>query len=319
MEKIPEIRGIRGLAVLAVLVYHLAGIIPPLGIFLTRYFPAGISGWSGVDFFFVLSAFLLTKLYYDRLDLRRHYIRRFFRTWPLYYAALPIYVLLIHYPFSPLDLIYGQTVGPFPSALSTPLWTLTIEEIFYAALPLWFLFWHKVPAPYRKFVMLAFALASIAFRLAFAYSPPNDAMDKQLPSFLGDYAIGTWLALDNVKISKPAAAGALFFVSWIYTSSNDHPFSMVSLAFCWGLVLAAYAPGSRFFSSKPMQLIGSWSYAIYILQWPFLVYFGPYIGTLATFAAAGAAHYFLEAPMISLGHRLTRASPAQAPASFKVG
>jgi peptidoglycan/LPS O-acetylase OafA/YrhL len=317
LEEIKEITGMRGLAVLAVLAYHDL-TMGPFHWIPSVYVGLVLAGWSGVDFFFVLSAFLLTKIYYRGLDLRKHYVRRFFRTWPLYYVSLPIFVLVIGYHFSPLDLIYAQnflSIGPSCSLTTlcatggTPYWTLTLEEIFYVLLPLWFWIWKRYD---HNALVLGFALLSVGYRALVIYTPLagnlTDAimLDRQLPSFLVCYAIGTWLALEKPRqLSKPMAVFLLVCAAYIYGPDSGALFTDLTFGAAWGLLILAFAGRSRFFSSRPMQLVGKWSYAIYILQWPFLVAFGVITGTVITFAAAGIAHYAVERPLIGLGRRLT--------------
>jgi peptidoglycan/LPS O-acetylase OafA/YrhL len=85
----PALDGLRGLAVLLVLVYHFAG----------RYLLHG--GWAGVDIFFCLSGFLITALILDevrvhgRLDLARFYARRACRLLPALLLLLVVWSALL--------------------------------------------------------------------------------------------------------------------------------------------------------------------------------------------------------------------------------
>jgi peptidoglycan/LPS O-acetylase OafA/YrhL len=87
-----QLDGLRGLAVLAVVLFHAsfyAGA-PDLGGRLAFWLPA--MGWSGVDLFFVLSGFLITRILLAQRDApnyyRAFYGRRVLRIFPLYYALL---------------------------------------------------------------------------------------------------------------------------------------------------------------------------------------------------------------------------------------
>lgn len=150
---IPELDGLRGLAILLVLFRHAAlaqgfrvKYEPLLG------FPVGdpmiwcLNGWSGVDLFFVLSGFLITQVFQRQAvgeptagHWRRYLQRRILRIVPAYYAvlllvafeAVPFFDIKLHdwgwrlfYHLAFLqDLLGSNFVGAF--------WSLGVEEKFY--------------------------------------------------------------------------------------------------------------------------------------------------------------------------------------------
>jgi peptidoglycan/LPS O-acetylase OafA/YrhL len=85
----PALDGLRALAVLMVFVQHYGGFLVP---------PSITYGWAGVDFFFVLSGFLITGILYDTRNsvhrFRNFYVRRTLRIFPLYYGVLLLALLL---------------------------------------------------------------------------------------------------------------------------------------------------------------------------------------------------------------------------------
>src|SRR6476620_6207780 len=99
---LPALDGLRGIAILLVMLLHFAPYAPGLQsptVLLDRLYLglAGI-GWMGVDLFFVLSGYLITGILYDTKGskhyFRQFYARRFLRIFPLYYTALAIFLLV---------------------------------------------------------------------------------------------------------------------------------------------------------------------------------------------------------------------------------
>lgn len=149
-SRVPQLDGLRGIAVLVVLVSHFWG------------YPAGYdainrlvgTGWVAVDLFFVLSGFLITGILLDARDspgyYRNYFARRVLRVFPLYYALLGVVFLLLPLFGSspelhavlrdrPLYLAYLANVAIvlhgwqlFPLDIT---WSLAVEEQFYIVWP----------------------------------------------------------------------------------------------------------------------------------------------------------------------------------------
>jgi peptidoglycan/LPS O-acetylase OafA/YrhL len=125
---LPALDGIRGLAILMVLAAHVFGM--PGGVF-------------GVDLFFVLSGFLITRLLLaDRTRpdgyFRRFYIRRLVRIAPPYLVMLAI-ILTTSASVRPYWWVFVFYLSDFPLRPSPALghtWSLAIEEQFYLVWPL---------------------------------------------------------------------------------------------------------------------------------------------------------------------------------------
>jgi len=84
---IPELQGLRGLAVLAVVLYHCHARL--VGTW--AYGPV-LWGWAGVNLFFALSGFLITSILIEAREkpdfFRNFYARRILRIWPVYFLLL---------------------------------------------------------------------------------------------------------------------------------------------------------------------------------------------------------------------------------------
>jgi hypothetical protein len=96
---IPALDGLRGVAVLLVVQYHITiyGGFQPASLLERVVYVTSRAGWSGVDLFFVLSGFLITRILYaskgSEYFFRHFYIRRALRIFPLYYATLAVFFL----------------------------------------------------------------------------------------------------------------------------------------------------------------------------------------------------------------------------------
>ncbi|MEO6924199.1 MAG: acyltransferase, partial [Bryocella sp.] len=153
---IPALDGIRGLALLLVLMFHMLWSNPYVsGPWIVRVLArAHMYGWMGVDLFFVLSGFLITGILYDTLDdrhfFRNFYARRILRIFPLYYGFLLLVVVVtlatghqVGWSTMVYFLTYTQSLVLHPvHALSTVpwinvnhFWSLAIEEQFYLMWP----------------------------------------------------------------------------------------------------------------------------------------------------------------------------------------
>lgn len=162
-QRIPELDGIRGFAILLVVIAHyfVIAIYPQPGSFLAYVQLLLINAGSGVDLFFVLSGFLIGGILFDNREsdnyFRTFYARRFFRIFPLYYLFIGIFITAVALGAQHLEvqgnqlfsdplplwsyLLYLQNfaaaaVGTFGCAFLSATWSLAIEEHFYLLAPL---------------------------------------------------------------------------------------------------------------------------------------------------------------------------------------
>ena len=187
--RMPELDGLRGLAIAMVLVYHffVGQVYPPRGTFLAGVKRLCDLTWSGVDLFFVLSGFLLGGILLDNRGKRNYfkafYARRACRILPLYTAVVLAY-------FVARALVSGTwRATPFAYLLEPALpawsyltftqnfvmaareafgahwlavtWSLAIEEHFYIFLPL---FLSIVPVRRVPVIILVLVAGVMALR-----------------------------------------------------------------------------------------------------------------------------------------------------------
>ena len=182
--RIPVLDGWRGFAILVVIL-HNGGFIAyeldgPSGLVVVLTNTVLASGWVGVQLFFVLSGFLITGILVDTAGaprfFRSFYLRRTLRIFPVYYAFLAVYFLVV--PLLPggappgegqlADQLWYWTylsnwlpLLEHPSGPLNHLWSLAVEEQFYLVWPL------LVVVSGRRFpwVVLFFVVAAPLSRL----------------------------------------------------------------------------------------------------------------------------------------------------------
>jgi len=156
MKEIRALTTLRAAAALLVFLYHYEAL-PMLALRQagrTAWDPllaVWMSGSVGVSIFFVLSGFLITRLYFDRfvgqgVSLREYFVKRIARIWPLFLAFAGIQHVAMaatgERPDPSWLVTTTMTQGFFLDLRYRGLptaWSLTIEECFYAIAPLVFL------------------------------------------------------------------------------------------------------------------------------------------------------------------------------------
>jgi len=283
----PQFDGLRAIAVLLVMLYHLR-------------LPWFLSGFSGVQMFFVLSGFLITGILLDTVGspgyLRTFYIRRALRIFPIYYLVLFVVSgiwILQGKPLSPgqflANLFYGQniTLGlsnfqvEFPEILGHT-WSLATEEQFYLLWPLLIL---ALKTPGRVFAASALLVAAgTAFRYQMAQAFGGGFICwTSLPPNLDGLCFGGMIAAycrsDTAVIPRwktAAGIGALCLAAYIAGGQ------VFGLDFPWTRELCLSEPAGRLFVLWVTVTFGALLYAcldegfplIRNLSWPPLAWVG---------------------------------------------
>jgi peptidoglycan/LPS O-acetylase OafA/YrhL len=212
---IPALDGLRGVAVLLVVQYHITiyGGFQPASLLERVVYVTSRAGWSGVDLFFVLSGFLITRILYaskgSEYFFRHFYIRRALRIFPLYYATLAVFFLAGPLVF-PADESFQrlQSVqawywaylvnvdiafnGWHPFVSIGHFWTLAVEEQFYVVWPFAVYLLDR-----RHLVRVCAAAIGVAFlvRIGLAWDGQNLAPSVLTPARMDTLALGSLLAL----------------------------------------------------------------------------------------------------------------------------
>ena len=290
----PELDGLRALAVVGVLLCHLE----------LTWLPGG---FVGVDIFFVLSGYLITRLIAVEIletqafSFGNFYVRRIRRLYPALVSTVIATWLAAVLLLSPAQLenfaasaiaalfsysnILFYLQADYFDALSTtkPLlhtWSLSVEEQFYLLWPLTLLLAHKLfgrrgmVAALAAICVASLALAQFwldADRTAAFYMLPARAIE------LGLGALVVFLpALRNRWLLNAATiivCAAMIVPMALYTEATPFP-GLSALLPCIGAAL--FIAGSKSDAAAPFRLgpvawIGRISYSLYLVHWPLIV------------------------------------------------
>jgi peptidoglycan/LPS O-acetylase OafA/YrhL len=191
-NRFPALHGMRVIAILTVIAYHVTWIFgAEQGIELDPgFFTQSLTIFFGMDLFFVLSGFLIGSILLRSVatsgvqHIGRFYLRRIFRTFPSYYLVLTFLVLAFgltahqreHLPW---EYVYGTNFLPLDRGQTVMFWgwSLALEEQFYLLVPFLFLLLQLFRRVEVRLAMLtALWLTALVVRLAIYYGgqPWND-------------------------------------------------------------------------------------------------------------------------------------------------
>lgn len=304
---LPELDGLRGIAILAVVLYHCHPRL--VGTWLHR--PA-LWGWSGVTLFFLMSGFLITCNLLQVRDKERYFhnfhARRALRIWPVYllvlafvYAEAPWYIgpsvwdAVRTAPWWAY-LLFVQNLFPLalPPALG-PTWALAIEEQYYF---IWApaVRWLRHPALLALLPACAFVAAPLIRHAHLHWITPTHTLIH-----LDGLALGCLLAiaLYTLRFGRRAwlALGvAALVLGWVavFTVAGGTAYLDTALAFGYGgavLTLLA-STGTRtllhaVLRRGPLAFYGKVSYGLYLTHISVFIFFGWFDLKMDPYGTAG--------------------------------
>jgi len=307
---LPELDGLRGLAILAVVLYH----CDYKQLERTRVHGAVAWGWTGVDLFFVLSGFLITANLLGARDKPRYFhnfhARRVLRIWPVYLLTLAVVYLNAPWFVGPsvweavktapwwayLLCVQNLFHLTLPPALG-PTWALAMEEQYY-------FFWAPMVRWLRRPWMLLTVLTA-----ALICSPLLRHLN---PVWLWGLPTHTLIKLDGIALGSLLALGLYTLPLgrrvWLWMGLGGFAAGMTAAATVAGgtslldtalavgfagAVLASVAstgarnPLSAMLRGGPLAFYGRISYGLYMTHIMVFVYFGWFDRSMSPYGTAG--------------------------------
>ena len=326
-----DIQGLRGVAVLAVVLYHANFAIP--------------GGFVGVDVFFVISGYLITTIILRDIaqgsfTLGNFWKRRCLRILPALAATLLAVAITGWYWLLPVDLVklgdsmvaqsafaanfyFRRQLNYFqPSGDTLPLlhlWSLAVEEQFYLLMPLLFGVTSKRSVLLRS--MLAVCGLSLAASIYLTEGRPTFAF-YLLPCRAWELLLGSLIAVSAPALPASKALrevigvlGLALIAAAFVLCSHDTPFPGVyALLPCVGAALCLWIGADQYLNifralrCWPLVFFGDISYPLYLIHWPVFVFArywaesevttSHYLMLIAGCVLASAAiFYFIEKPV----------------------
>lgn len=291
-----DINGLRAVAVIAVVLFH-------FGV-------AGFSGgFVGVDVFFVISGYLMTRIILGplaeaRFSVLRFYLARARRIFPALAVLCAQLLLYGWFSLSPMDYkllakhagasllffsnqVYWKESGYFDADAHEKwllhTWSLSVEWQFYLLYPLLIVVVARLfrrPAGVAGALWAVF-LASLAWSAWLAFANPSKAFFL-LPTRAWEMLAGGLIFMHQDACNRlaqgrrwlePAGLAAILAASLLLTPDTPWP-GLAALLPVAGAALVILDSGGRtmLLGGAAMQGIGRWSYSIYLWHWPIVVW-----------------------------------------------
>ncbi len=268
---IKELDGVRFLAFALVFIHHNQLFDNSVYRFIAE------RGWIGVDLFFVLSSYLLTRILFieykqtGKLNIKNYYLRRILRIWPIYF----LYVFIISdLPDKYFTLFASNVYASVYRVSVGHVWTISYEEQIYSLLPFVVIYLIRNEARFiPAFVIIL--LSSIKYLFIY-YKLDHNAIYTLPITHFESIILGTLMGLgyfdkllNNIKINILLVFSVLFFCTvgtlFIITPMLHYTY----LAAAIFSVIFVYSANKNFYlsmilGSKIMRYLGRISYGLYL-------------------------------------------------------
>jgi peptidoglycan/LPS O-acetylase OafA/YrhL len=298
--RLDQLTATRFFAALSVVLYHGGRELDILSLF-----PILTAGPTAVNYFFVLSGFVITMAYYrpdERFDFRTYFIARFSRIYPVYILSFALTCLYYIDIMSRIKsgkilaniFLYQAWLPRYALSFNIAAWSLSVEVFFYLTFPLIAIGMRRFSSKTVLWISLAFWIASqvIHSLLYIRYMPQETNWLLYFPffhlnSFLLGLAGGVWYTnrSENHNVNQSlnrvillVSLGLVLLATTLREYAPPFPkgFSLDAgfLAPVFLLIILALALDttnlSRRLSHPWLVLLGDSSYALFILHIPFL-------------------------------------------------
>jgi peptidoglycan/LPS O-acetylase OafA/YrhL len=300
----PEIDGLRCVAVVAVILYHIQINIGGVSLFK--------GGFVGVDIFFVISGYLITLQIYDQIILKKNifeivkdfYERRARRILPALLLVISSSFIIYIFFLIPKDLLNFSksilfTLGFISNvyfhysgteygnnSLNIPLlhtWSLSIEEQFYLTFPLFLFFIIKFYKSYLNFILFFFLIVGLVLSHNFSTHHPSFNF-YFFPTRFWEFLPGVLIAIFEKnyknkffnKIEFLKTLGLFVILCSLFiTNHTNHPsiFTIIPIiGTCLILLPSKNSYCHKILSYNLFVKIGLISYSLYLWHWPILIF-----------------------------------------------
>jgi peptidoglycan/LPS O-acetylase OafA/YrhL len=306
---IPEIDGLRFLAIISVVLFHLrTHLLRSAPFELSTDGPANVffrlvsNGGFGVNIFFAISGFILALPFAGhhiyggrRVNLKAYYLRRLTRLEPPYFIIMTLLLLLSisymgipaiqslpHY-FASLGYAHFFIYGEW-STINPVAWSLETEVQFYLLAPVVFMIFRVKNSHFRKAVMISVSVLFVIFYFVFIDHFIHLHLYKSLLAYLPYFATGILFAdyyLSSLKRGEFKRSylwdltGLVSTFTAFWFNPNDGPLSSLILLFSLFLILTAAFKGRvmNLFYTRPFVFItGGMCYTIYLIHYAFIAF-----------------------------------------------
>jgi peptidoglycan/LPS O-acetylase OafA/YrhL len=292
----PDIDGLRAVAVVSVVIFHLgAGHL--------------MGGFVGVDVFFVISGYLISAIIFSeiadsRFSILGFYERRIRRIFPALFGMLLIFTAAASFFLLPTELVdyakslfaavlsssnfyFWQHSGYFDMPESNPLlhtWSLAVEEQFYILFPLCLVIIRRFFPQRLRIAVVVLFFASLIASIIMVHTAPVSAFympyTRAWELLLGTMVSqGIFPRLHSSILRNLATLtgmGLILYPVFFYSPKTSFP-GIAALPPCIGsaLIIGAGEFGTsvigKLLSWRPVVFVGLISYSLYLWHWPVIV------------------------------------------------
>lgn len=327
---------LKGVAILAVLFFHIGYLLSSSNRFL---YPYSIISGVGVNLFLLLSGYGLTKSHLKKpLSVFQFYTRRLLKLYIPLWISLIVFLLIDFFVLQrsyPALSIISSFTGFYPRAdisinLNSPLWYFTLILFYYLLYPL-LTFKRliyispvllyiasnlilRLDLPVHKDVIKMYSIHNLAFPLGVFFAivtntNPTEYL-KNILKQLHDHNTNFFTKL-TLRVAIIITAVLIFGYTAVHSNvgAEARLEETTSLVTVFALLLIFYFKRYRF---KLLELIGLYSYEIYLIHWPILYrydflykFFPPFLATVLYLAIFMALSLVLQ----KLSRKVAKALP----------